>query len=121
MPAAKVCLRCGRKIEWRRKWARDWDSVRYCSSACRRRRLDDVDAALEDAIVELLRSRPRGATICPSEAAREVLPDGWRDRMEDARSAARRLVAAGKLEITQGGRVVDPSTARGAIRLRLRR
>jgi hypothetical protein len=41
--------------------------------------------------------------------------------MEDTRRAARRLVAAGKLEILQGGRVVDPSTAKGAIRLRLRR
>jgi hypothetical protein len=38
--------------------------------------------------------------------------------MEPARRAARRLVAAGTLEITQGGRVVDPSTARGPIRLR---
>jgi hypothetical protein len=41
--------------------------------------------------------------------------------MEDTRRAARRLVDAGKLEIVQGGRVVEPSTARGAIRLRLKR
>jgi Protein of unknown function (DUF3253) len=27
-------------------------------------------------------------------------------------------VASGRLEITQGGRVVDPSTAKGPIRLR---
>lgn len=66
-----------------------------------------------------LEARPRGATICPSEAARDVLAEGWRERMEDVRSAARRLVAAGRLEITQGGRAVDPSTARGPIRLRL--
>ena len=39
--------------------------------------------------------------------------------MARARRAARRLVATGTLEITQGGRVVDPSTARGPIRLRL--
>ncbi len=38
--------------------------------------------------------------------------------MEPARQAARRLVAAGEIEITQGGHVVDPSTAKGPIRLR---
>jgi len=40
--------------------------------------------------------------------------------MEPARAAARRLVAAGDVEIVQGGRVVDPSTAKGAIRIRRR-
>jgi hypothetical protein len=28
------------------------------------------------------------------------------------------MVARGEVEITQGGRVVDPSTAKGAIRIR---
>jgi hypothetical protein len=36
------------------------------------------------------------------------------------REAARRLVAKGVLVITQHGHEVDPSTARGAIRLKLR-
>ena len=31
----KVCPACNRPFQWRRKWARDWDSVRYCSDACR--------------------------------------------------------------------------------------
>jgi hypothetical protein len=38
--------------------------------------------------------------------------------MEPARAAARRLVANGEIQITQRGNVVDPSTARGPIRLR---
>lgn len=38
--------------------------------------------------------------------------------MEPTRQAARRLVAAGEVEITQQGRVVDPSTAKGPIRIR---
>ena len=42
----------------------------------------------------------------------------WRDLMEPARQAARRLVARDMVEITQGGRVVDPSTAKGPIRIR---
>ena len=80
-----------------------------------------MDIALEAAILELLETRARGATICPSEAARRVADgDEWRALMEPARRAARRLVVADRLEITQKGRPVDPSTAKGPIRLRLR-
>ena len=120
MKESKPCIACGRAITWRKKWARDWDNVRYCSDACRRQAKggDMQGEALERAILELLSARPRYATICPSEAARRVKPDGWRDLMEPARRAARRLVARGEVEITQGGRVVDPSTARGPIRVR---
>ena len=31
----KLCAACGRPFAWRKKWARDWDSVRFCSEACR--------------------------------------------------------------------------------------
>ncbi len=31
----KPCLRCGRPFSWRKKWARDWEQVRYCSDRCR--------------------------------------------------------------------------------------
>lgn len=32
---SKPCARCGRPFTWRKKWARDWPQVRYCSDACR--------------------------------------------------------------------------------------
>jgi hypothetical protein len=32
---AKLCLSCKRPFTWRKKWARDWENVRYCSDACR--------------------------------------------------------------------------------------
>jgi len=32
----KTCACCGKPFAWRRKWARDWDRVRYCSDRCRR-------------------------------------------------------------------------------------
>lgn len=117
---SKICRVCGRAFAWRKKWARDWEHVKYCSKRCRGRKLGGVDRALEDAIVALLDRRARGATICPSEAARAVRPDDWRDWMEPTRMAARRLVARGALEILQRGRPVDPSTAKGPIRLRKR-
>jgi hypothetical protein len=114
----KPCQTCGRTITWRRKWARDWDDVKYCSDACRRAKPGPTDAALQQSVLALLDARARGATVCPSEAARAVGGDDWRPLMEPARAAARRLVARGLVEITQGGRVVDGSTAKGPIRIR---
>ena len=32
----KQCATCGRPFSWRKKWAKNWDSVRYCSERCRR-------------------------------------------------------------------------------------
>lgn len=125
-PESKLCAVCGRDIQWRARWARDWDQVRYCSDGCRRRRLRPVDDQLEASLLKLLSERARAATVCPSEAARAVAGPGadeaaWRALLEPARMAARRLVARGEAEVTQGGRVVDASTAKGPIRVRSRR
>ncbi|RWZ51128.1 DUF3253 domain-containing protein [Labedella phragmitis] len=116
--ADKTCASCGRRIEWRARWAGDRDDVRYCSVACRRHGVTATDRRLEATILELLDKRAATATICPSDAARAVGDDDWRDLMEPARCAARRLVADGVVDITQGGNVVDPSTAKGPIRIR---
>lgn len=117
--ADKTCASCGRRIEWRAKWQRDWDQVRYCSASCRRRGVTAEDQRLEEVTLSLLAGRAGSSTICPSEVARAVgSEESWRSLMEPARRAARRLVATGEVEITQGGRVVDPSTAKGAIRIR---
>jgi hypothetical protein len=53
-----------------------------------------VDRQLEATILDLLAQRARTSTICPSDVAR------------------------GEVVITQGGHVVDPSTAKGPIRIR---
>lgn len=123
-PTEKTCRSCGRRIEWRAKWADDWDEVRYCSDACRARGVTALDRDLEARTLELLGQRAGGATICPSDVARSVEPDdeeAWRALMEPVRRAARRLVASGDVEILQRGSVVDPSTAKGPIRIRRRR
>jgi hypothetical protein len=77
-----------------------------------------TDAQIEETILELLRARDPGRTICPSDAAR-ALSDDFRPLMDRVRGVARELVARDRLEVTQSGRVVDIDTARGAIRLRL--
>ena len=34
----KICWVCQRPFAWRRKWAKVWDEVKYCSDACRTRK-----------------------------------------------------------------------------------
>ena len=115
---SKICVSCGRTIEWRKRWARDWEQVRYCSDACRSVKVKPSDGELERAILELLRERGAEKTICPSEAARRVAPDNWEPLMQQARAAAQRLAAAGEIVVMQGGQRVDPSRAKGPIRLK---
>lgn len=31
----KNCAVCQRPFTWRRKWAANWEQVKYCSDACR--------------------------------------------------------------------------------------
>jgi hypothetical protein len=69
--------------------------------------------------MSLLAGQPRGATICPSEAAKAVGGDEWESLGEPARAAGRRLCADGRVVNTQGGRRVDPSTAKGPVRIGL--
>ena len=101
------------------------------SSSAQRRDLRS-DLALEAEILRLLQLRGPDKTICPSEAARSVAAQttdtpvqaltqaDWQPLMEPARAAACRLSAQGLLDITQHGHTVDPATAKGPIRLRLR-
>jgi hypothetical protein len=32
----KICPTCGLEFSWRRKWAANWDEVKFCSERCRR-------------------------------------------------------------------------------------
>jgi len=98
--------------------------AKYCSDVCSGYRLGERAAELETAILGLLAERRKGETICPSEAAKLVGGTAerrdWEGLMEPARDAARRLVKAGRIVVTQKDKVVDAATAKGAIRLRLK-
>ncbi len=30
----KFCVTCGKPFTWRKKWAREWAQVKYCSDKC---------------------------------------------------------------------------------------
>lgn len=74
---------------------------------------------LAAAMRALLRKRAPGKTICPSEAARIAGGSDWRSLMPATREVALQLQRSGWLDITQGGKCVEPP-ARGAMRLRRR-
>jgi len=78
--------------------------------------VEEMDLSVK--IRELLSMRSAESSICPSDVARAAAPDNWRPLMEPVREAARRMVADGEVQITQGGEVVDPESARGPIRIR---
>ena len=75
-------------------------------------------ARYREIIVEKLTARDASSSICPSEAARELGGDNWRDLMQPVRDAAQDLVHSGTVIITQGSDTVDLETVKGPIRIR---
>jgi hypothetical protein len=115
----KICSVCGRKMQWRAKWATNWQNLKYCSEQCRKNKNYSA-SDFEAKILGLLQSRPITATICPSEVLPKKLKQD-KAQMELVRQAARRLVEKKQLQILQKGKVVDPSNFKGPIRLKLLR
>jgi hypothetical protein len=72
-------------------------------------------------ILELVRRRGAQKSVCPSEVARALDEKGWRSLMKDVRREAAELARKGRIEVLQKGEVVDIASARGAIRLRLKK
>ena len=73
---------------------------------------------IEDTIIKLLLTRDLEKTICPSEVARNLYPETWRDKMELVRKVAGKLVQEHIIVITQKNKKVDIS-GKGPIRLKL--
>ena len=57
-------------------------------------------------------------SICPSEVARGLAPDGWRPLMGPVRAAAAALSREGRLDILRKGKPIAPEEMHGVIRLR---
>ena len=74
---------------------------------------------LRETILRMAEERGPSKSICPSDAARAVGGEKWRDLMDDARDSARELAREGAVIVTQGGDVLDAdATWRGPIRIR---
>ena len=74
-------------------------------------------ARLAASMRALLRHRRPDATICPSDAARVVGGESWRDLMDAAREVAAELAREGTVAVQQHGGDVDVAVAAGPVRL----
>ena len=84
---------------------------------------DDSTPTLEAVILDLCARAEPGRTINPTEAAQafaELRNEGalgWRNHLQNVRSAAVKLAAAGQLVIYRKGKPADPHDFRGVYRL----
>ena len=54
---SKICEVCGLPFNWRKKWKKDWEEVKYCSEKCRKNKskflmnenltIKDIDRIIE--------------------------------------------------------------------------
>ncbi|WP_197408473.1 DUF3253 domain-containing protein [Kocuria rhizophila] len=78
---------------------------------------EDGLRAREAATIRALLRHRAGKTICPSDVARTLGGEQWRDLMPQIRDVAGDMADMGEITVTQKGETVDPCTARGPIRL----
>lgn len=69
-------------------------------------------------LLALVAQRGPTKTLCPSEVARALSAEGWRELMPAVRQVGCALAATGHIVVTQRGQVVDPKTVTGPIRYR---
>jgi len=80
--------------------------------------MDVTDEQVRNVIDSLLDKRTSPATICPSEAARALSSDDWRELMPRVRAVANAMAAEGILDLRQRGRTaLANGELRGPIRL----
>ena len=116
----KVCRSCGRVMEWRKKWASNWDAVRYCSKACRGQKLEMRDTQLERLLLDQVAAQPGGTGITPEQVIHGWVQAPKQNARERVLRAGRRLAQRGLVEFRHQGRGVDPSTFKGPVSIRLK-
>ncbi|WP_129717376.1 DUF3253 domain-containing protein [Pedobacter sp. SYP-B3415] len=75
---------------------------------------------ISHAILSTAEQRGPEKSTCPSEIARQLYPDDWREQMENVRKVAIGLHKAGKVQITQGGKPVDVDHIKGPVRIKIK-
>ena len=79
-----------------------------------------LEQSIKQCILQLAELRGQEKSLCPSEVARIVSPDDWRELMPKVRDVAYALVNQGVVKITQKGKDVSRQSVKGAIRISLK-
>ena len=114
----KNCSSCGRSFTWRKSFAKNWEHVKYCSNACRKRKLSKIDKQIENSILELLEAETYSNPLSTDQIADFLDFGNDKNLLESIKRAARRLEMKSFVIITQDGKRVDSSTAKGHLQIR---
>jgi hypothetical protein len=74
---------------------------------------------IETAILSTAIHRGTEKSTCPSEIARMLFPDDWREHMKDVLGVAIDLHNKGSVVITQKGIPVDVKDIKGPVRIKI--
>ncbi len=114
----KSCLSCGRSFTWRKSFAKNWEDVKYCSNTCRKRKLSKIDQQIENTILELLEAQTHPTPLRTDQVADFLDFRNDKNLLETIKRAARRLESKNFVIITQDGKRVDSSKAKGHLQIR---
>ena len=70
--------------------------------------------------MELVTDRGPEKSICPSEVARALGGEEWRQLMDDVRLVGIEMESLGRIDVMQKGKRVDGKSAKGPIRYLVR-
>lgn len=79
-----------------------------------------MNSPIKDTILQMATERGTNKTICPSEVARVMFGNAWRNHMSEVRTEAIDLYKARDIVITQKGEPVDPDNFKGPVRIRIK-
>lgn len=116
---SKTCLWCYRPFDFRKKWEKTWEKVKYCSEDCRansknKKKILERDRLISKTIEMVEERKPK--SLCPSEVVRQLFED-WKPQMEPVRQVCRLLHLEKKLKITQNRKRVEDLNFKGPIRI----
>lgn len=114
---SKTCHSCGRTFAYRKSLKNNWEEVKYCSKACRKRKVSEIDKRIEEKILEMLEDQLHHSSISTSEIAKTIDTKSDRSLFEPIKRAARRLESNNFVIITQDGKRVDSSKAKGHLQI----
>ena len=80
-----------------------------------------MDSKIDISTTILTVARQRGIekSTCPSEIARMLFPDDWRNHMDEIIDVAIDMHKQGKVQITQKGLPIDITHIKGPIRIKI--
>ncbi|MEH3112343.1 DUF3253 domain-containing protein [Pedobacter terrae] len=73
---------------------------------------------IAEQILHMASQRGADKSTCPSEIARMLFPDHWREHMSNVMEVAIGLYIEGKISITQQGKAVDVEKIKGPVRIK---